>query len=178
MSAVGRRYAKAILELAIEGDQLDKVEEDLTALRDAWGGSEDLRDAFENPAVGAEQRRGILDQLAQRMGLAPTVHNALRLLSDRRRLRHLPEVVEAFQQLAEKRAGKVRAEVATASAMPESYFQELQKALESVTGKKVALVKKEDPTLIGGVVTRVGDKVFDGSLRARLNELEEELLAE
>ncbi|MFW6049592.1 MAG: F0F1 ATP synthase subunit delta [Myxococcota bacterium] len=181
MTAVGtlaRRYAKALLELAEEQGQLEQVGRELAGLREAWDASEDLRDAFENPAVTAEQRRAILDALATRMGLSPTVTNALRLLSDRRRLRHLPEVAEAFERLAEAKEGRIRAEVTTAAAMPEPYYAELQKALESVTGRKVALVRHEDPSLIGGVITKVGDRVFDGSLRARLNELEEQLLTE
>lgn len=176
--ALARRYAKAILELAEEAGRLDEVQRELSDLRATWQSSAELRDAFENPAVGAEQRRAILRGLAEHMKLSPMVKNALFLLSDRRRLRYLPEVVEAYQVLAEAKAGRVRAEVTTAGSMPEPYFHELQKALESVTGKKVVLVKKQDPSLIGGVVTKVGDKVFDGSLRARLSELTEELLTE
>jgi F-type H+-transporting ATPase subunit delta len=92
-------------------------------------------------------------------------------------MRHLPEVAAAFEELVEDRTGRVRAEVTSASALPDAYYEQLQKALGEVTGKQVILVKKQDPTLIAGIVTRVGDKVFDGSLRNRLNELKEELLA-
>jgi F-type H+-transporting ATPase subunit delta len=176
--ALGRRYARALLELAEEAGQLDATGKQLDALTEVWQGSAELRSAFENPGVGAEQRRAILGAVAQKLGLSPLVKNTTLLLSDRRRLRFLPEVADAFRQLAEQKAGRVRAEVTTAAAMPDAYFQELQKALETVTGKQVVLVKNQDPSLIGGVVTRVGDKVFDGSLRAQLGELREELLAE
>lgn len=178
IGTLARRYAKALLELAEDQGKVEPIGKELASLREAWDASEDLRDVFENPAVGAEQRKAVVEALAKRMGLSATVKNTVLLLSDRRRVRHLPEVVEAFERLAEQKSGRIRAEVTTASAMPDSYFHELQKALESVTGKKVVLVKNEDPSLIGGVVTRVGDRVYDGSLRARLNELEEELLAE
>lgn len=173
--ALARRYAKALLELATEQGQLDKVSQDLTSLMEVWQESTELRQLFENPAVGADQRRSVLEALSSRLDLSQIVKHALFLLSDRRRLRHLPEVAEAFDTLAEERAGRVRAEVITAAPMPEKYYQELEKALEAVTGKKVVLVRKQDDSLIGGVVTRVGDKVFDGSLRNRLEELRESM---
>ena len=173
---IARRYAKALLDLAEESNQLDQVSRHLEELVGAWDASPELRDVFENPGVGTEQRKKVIGAIADRMGLSPLVKNTLLLLSDRRRLRHLPEIADAYRQLAEEKAGLVRAEVVTATAMPESYFAELQRTLESVTGKKVVLVKREDPSLIAGVVTRVGDKVFDGSVQNRLNELREELL--
>jgi F-type H+-transporting ATPase subunit delta len=175
---LARRYARALLELAEEAGQLEPTGRQLTSLAEAWGESPALQDAFDNPAVSVAQRRAILEQIAQKLGLSPLVRHTALLLSDRRRLRYLPEVTAAFERLAEQKAGRIRAEVTTASAMPEPYFQELQKALEAATGKKVTLIKKEDPSLIGGVVTQVGDKIFDGSLRARLSELQEELLVE
>jgi F-type H+-transporting ATPase subunit delta len=173
---LARRYAKALLDLAVEQGQLDRVGRDLNSLLETWNGSRELRQVFENPAIGAAHRKQVVTKIVERLGVTPTVRNALLMLSDRRRLRYLPEIAEAYQQLAEERAGRIRAEVVTAAPMPEKYFIELQKTLESVTGKEVVLVRKQDESLIGGVVTRVGDKVFDGSLRSRLDELKENLL--
>lgn len=176
MSAIGRRYGKALLDLAAEQNQVDPIARNLTDLRNTWEGSEELREAFENPSVSSADRRRIIDSLAGRMGLSPLVTSTFKLLSDRRRTRYLLEIIDAFEHLAEERAGRVRAEVITATGMPETYYAELQKALEGVTGKKVTLLKREDPSIIGGVVARVGDKVFDGSIRTRLDELKDELL--
>jgi F-type H+-transporting ATPase subunit delta len=176
--ALARRYAKALLELAEEAKQLEPVGKQLASLAETWAANPALQEAFDSPSVTAAQRRAILEQLAQKLGLSPLVRHTTLLLSDRRRMRYLPEVAAAFTKLAEQKAGRIRAEVITAAPMPDAYFQELQKALESVTGKEVILLKKQDPSLIGGVVTRVGDKVFDGSLRARLSELREELLVD
>lgn len=177
MSAIGRRYGRAILDLAAEQNQVDPVSKNLADLAQAWEESEDLREVFENPSVSAQDRKKIVDALASRMGLSPIVKSTLKLLSDRRRTRYLPEIIDAYERLAEDRAGRVRAEVITATAMPDTYFAQLQKTLEGVTGKKVTLIKREDPSIIGGVVARVGDKVFDGSIRTRLDELKDELLA-
>jgi len=176
-SSIGRRYAKALLELAEASKQTERVQKDLAEFADTFEKSRDLRDVFENPNVSRESRTKVLTTLLDRMAVAPTVKSALLMLADRGRMRFIGEIAEAFQTMAETRAGRIRAEVVTAVAMPEAYYTELTKVLEQVTGKKVALVKKQDPSIIAGVVTRVGDKVFDGSVRARLTELKERMLA-
>jgi F-type H+-transporting ATPase subunit delta len=176
-SAVARRYAKALLQLADESKQTEKVARDLSDLRATWDGSAELRNLFENPGFSTEVRKKVLEALAKRMGLAPLLMNTLLLLSDRRRLRYLPEIAEAFTDLAEAKSGRVRVTVTTASALPDKYFAELQKVLESATGRKVVVEKHEDPSIIAGVVTRIGDKVFDGSVRNRLVELKDTLLS-
>jgi F-type H+-transporting ATPase subunit delta len=87
----------------------------------------------------------------------------------------LPQLARAFTELAEVAAGGVRAEVTSATPLPDAYYAQLQRALEQTTGKKVSIEKKTDPRLIAGVVTRLGDQVFDGSVRTRLSELKESL---
>ncbi|MDH5490414.1 MAG: ATP synthase F1 subunit delta [Myxococcales bacterium] len=174
---IGKRYARALLSLSEEAKLTDRIARELTDVVASYETSRELREIFENPAIGAQTRGAVIDALARRMGLAPLLRNTLMLLSDRRRMRYLPQLAEAFQDLSEERTGRIRAEVTTAGAMPEAYFAELQRALEEVTGKKIVLQKKQDPALIGGVVTKVGDKVFDGSIQNRLRGLEEELLS-
>jgi F-type H+-transporting ATPase subunit delta len=103
------------------------------------------------------------------------VRNAVLYLADKNRIVALPEVTTAFADLSERAAGTVRAEVTSAAALPESYYLQLQRALELATGKRVAIEKKTDASLIAGVVTKVGDQVFDGSIRTRLADLKESL---
>jgi F-type H+-transporting ATPase subunit delta len=177
-SSVGRRYARALIDLAEANKQTERVAKDLTDFADSFAKSKDLRDIFENPQITKESRKKVLGTLLDRMAVAPVVKSALLLLSDRGRLRYIGEIAEAFQTISESRAGRVRAEVTTAVAMPEAYFTEITKVLEGATGKKVVLIKKQDPSIIAGVVTRVGDKIFDGSVRTRLGELKERMLAD
>jgi F-type H+-transporting ATPase subunit delta len=125
--------------------------------------------------VGVQARRTILREIAAGSGMDLLVQNTLLLLSDRGRLRYVADVAEGFKSLSEARAGRVRAEVITATDMPEAYFTQLQKTLERVTGKQVSVARRVDPSLLGGVVTRIGDQVIDGSLRNRLEELKHEL---
>ena len=97
------------------------------------------------------------------------------MLSDRRRMRFVGEIADCFQLLAEESSGKVRAEVTVAAELPAEYFSELGRTLQAVTGKQVIVEKRVDPAIIGGVIARIGDQVFDGSIRNRLSELREEL---
>ena len=174
-SPVGRRYARALLELAAEKNVIPKIRKDLEGLAETWNGSEELRSTFENPAVNAETRRGIVDAIGRRMMLSTETINTMKILADRRRLRHLPEIVEAFVEMAEASEGRVVAEVTSAAPLDAGFKARLQAELQKTVGKQVVLVEKLDPSLIAGVVTRVGDKVFDGSVSHRLRKLEERL---
>ena len=176
-SSVGRRYARALLALADEQKTTARVQKELTEFAETWEASAELRGVFENPKVDEASRKKVLTALLDRLAASPLVKNGLSLLAERGRLKHLPEIAESFAQLASARTGTVTAEVTSATALPDAYFNELKGALEKATGKKVVLVKKQDPSLIAGVVTRVGDRVIDGSVRTRLTELQEELLA-
>jgi F-type H+-transporting ATPase subunit delta len=172
---LGRRYASALITLAEQAGNLSKIASDLHDFAATWQSSPELRTLFENPKVGVATRREILRDLAQASGMDPLLRNTLLLLSDRGRIRELGQIVEAFDSLAEVRSGRVRAEVVTASELPDAFFAELQKTLELVTGKQVVIAKSVDPSLLGGVVTRIGDQVFDGSVSHRLSELKHEL---
>lgn len=174
---IGRRYARALLELAGDKNMVPKLRKDLEGLTETWNGSDELRAVFENPAIDAESRRKIVDAIGRRMMLSTETINTLKLLADRRRLRHLPEIAEAFVALAEAQAGRVVAEVTSAGPLSSTFKARLQTELQKAVGKQVVVVEKQDPDLIGGVVTRIGDKVFDGSVRHRLRQLEERLSA-
>jgi F-type H+-transporting ATPase subunit delta len=176
VSILGRRYAQALLALAEERNTIEHVRRDFADVVKSWNESRELRVVFENPSVTAEQRRSVLREIATRTSMDPQLLNTLLVLSDRGRLSHLPDVFDSFEALAEEKSGKLRAEIVTATELPEAYFTELGATLERVTGRKVTLTRKVDPTLLGGVVTRIGDKVFDGSLKNRLSELRDELL--
>jgi F-type H+-transporting ATPase subunit delta len=172
---VGKRYASALFQLAVEADSVESIGKDIADFAASIKQSRQLQTVFENPVYGAETRRRIIADLAQSAAMSPLVRNLLLLLSDRRRMRFVDEIADCFQMLAEERSGKVRAEVTVAAELPESYFSELGRTLQAVTGKQVVVEKRVDPSIIGGVVARIGDQVFDGSIRNRLSELREEL---
>ena len=177
MSALGRRYAKALLELAREQGELDSVLRDVGSLSNAWKVSAELREVVRNPVVPRPALKAAVDAVMEKLGCSKLVRNTVNLLADKGRLAHLEEVLHALEELAEAETGRVRVEVVSAKPLSDAYYARLTEKLRRVTDRDVVLVKKQDPSLIGGVVTRVGDQVFDGSLSDRLSELRETLLA-
>jgi F-type H+-transporting ATPase subunit delta len=177
MSALGRRYAKALLDLAREQGEIDPVLRDVGSLADAWKTSADLREIVGNPVIPRPALRAAVDAVMDKLGCSKLFRNTINLLADKGRLAHLEEVLHALEELAEAETGRVRVEVISAKPLSDAYYARLTEKLKRVTDREVVLVKKQDPSLIGGVVTRVGDQVFDGSLSNRLSELKETLLA-
>jgi F-type H+-transporting ATPase subunit delta len=175
MSALAKRYARAVLELATEQREVPRVQKELEELAAMWRESVELRELFQNPSFTAPVRKAALTELTNRAGVSPLVRNTVQYLADNGRISALPAIARAFTEQSERAAGVVRAEVTSAAPLPELYYAQLQRALEQATGKRVTLEKKTDANLIAGVVTRVGDQVFDGSVRTRLAELRESL---
>ncbi len=178
MSAVGRRYAKALLDLSREQGELDAVLKDVGLISDAWKESPELRELVGNPVIPKPALKAAVDAVLEKLGVSKLTRNTVKLLADKGRLPQLDEVLDALEALAETETGRVRVEVTSAKPLSDAYYAQLTDKLQRVTDRKVVLVKKQDPSLIGGVVTRVGDQVFDGSLSNRLSELRETLLAD
>ncbi len=174
--AVAERYARAIFELAEEASQVPQVADQLGKLADIYSGSRELRVVLENPLVTAEQRAAILKDLGARVGLGPLATNSVRLIAARRRLLALPEIAAHIRQLADQKAGVIRAQVTSAAPLSEEFVVRLKAQLERSTGKRVQLERSTDPSLIAGIVTRIGDHTVDGSVRGRLSDLERQLL--
>jgi F-type H+-transporting ATPase subunit delta len=173
---VARRYAKALFELGVDSGTLSTVVTDVAKIADAYAESAELRATLDNPLVAHGAKRAILIDLADRASVSTVVKNTLLLLGDRRRLHVLPSIAQLLKEMSDAREGTLRAEVTTAARLPDEYYARLAKQLEKMTGKRVAIDRREDPALIAGVVTRIGDMVIDGSLRTRLGELMNALL--
>jgi F-type H+-transporting ATPase subunit delta len=173
--AVARRYARALLELGSDVEQLDALVEEISAAAESYEASPELQAALENPLFPHQVKKNILAELAQTIGLGQNARNALFLLNDRRRMPALPGIAQLLREMNDKKKGLLRAEVVTAAPLSEAYYLRLQQQLEKMTGRKVALDKREDPSLIAGVITRIGDTVYDGSLRSRLQEIKHAL---
>lgn len=176
-TTVAERYARAIFALGMENGQLAPLTEQVRKFATAYEESLDLRSVLENPLLSHEQREKVLGEIAGRLGLGPLALNTIRYVASRRRLAALPDIAKRLQGLSDEQQGVVRASVTTATAMPESFYQRLGEQLTTLAGRKVVLDRREDPTLIAGVVTRIGDNTIDGSLRGQLEQLERRLLA-
>lgn len=175
-SGVSKRYAKAVFELATESKQVEPIGKALAAVADSMETSAELRTLFESPRYAPEAKKKVIAAVAQRVGAPPMLVNALMMLADRNRLMFLRGISEAYQTYSEEAAGRVRAEVISATPLPDAYYRELEKTLSEATGRQVTLVRRQDPTLIGGVVAKVGDTVFDGSIKNRLRDIRHQML--
>jgi F-type H+-transporting ATPase subunit delta len=176
VSIVARRYATALLELGVETGLLDSIANEMDALAGAYRTSAELRAALENPLVALDAKRAVMRDLSAQLGVGETARHTMLLLVDRRRVRTLPQIARFLREMTDARKGLLRAEVTTAAPLADAYYERLRQRLELMTGKKVVVDKNVDPTLIAGVVTRIGDRIIDGSLRTRLQSMRDALL--
>jgi F-type H+-transporting ATPase subunit delta len=175
---IADRYARAIFELGVETGQLQAITQQVRNFAGVYASSAELRSVLENPVVEQAKRDAILSDVATRTGLTGVSLNLVKLLSSRKKLRILPDLARRLDQFTDEKAGVVRATVTSAKAMPDSFYQKLTAELEAATSRKIVLERREDPTLIAGFVTRIGDNTIDGSVRGRLNELQRQLVGQ
>lgn len=168
---VGQRYAQALFELAEAQGALAAVESDLTGLRALISESVDLRRLLTSPAFSAEDKGKGLIAVAEKAGVAPLTLKFLGLLSHNLRASALPEVAIAFARLAAEKRGTVAAEVTTAVKLSAAQAKGVAAALRQALGKDPEITTKVDPSILGGLKVRVGSRLFDASLRTRLDQL-------
>jgi F-type H+-transporting ATPase subunit delta len=175
--SIARRYAKALIDVAGEANQVEAITNDLARLAEASrnnGG--ELFHALSNPVFTVDERKHVLDAVLSRLGVQRTTRNVLMLLLDKGRFNALPEVAEEYAAMADSRANRARVVVETAEPMSPQLEAEVRASLERVTGKAVVLQTRVNPDLIGGMVARVGSKVYDASIRARLEDIRQKLV--
>ena len=171
---VARRYGQALYELAEEKGSLDTVAADAAELRRAWTQSEELREVMARPEIAAEEKKAIWkDLLADSSD--PDLRSLLYLLTDKNRLNFLTEILDFFEHLLRQRSGEVMALVRTAQPLRAEQEEELKQSLSRMLDKKVTLQVTVDEALLGGLVVRIEDRMFDGSLRSRLTGLTERM---
>jgi F-type H+-transporting ATPase subunit delta len=175
-ATIARRYARAILELAEEADNVAGVQQELAAIAAQIDANQELSRVLANPQIGVPERKAILDEIAAKMGCSQLVRNFIGLLVDKRRFGVLAHIVEIIAKESDARRGVITAEVTSAAPLTATFVTQLTRALENRFKKKVTLLQKVDASLLAGVVTKVGDLVIDGSLRSNLEALERQLL--
>ena len=174
-SAIAKRYAKALVDLGAEEGAVDRFQTALTGVEAAFKANPELVAVLANPAYGIEAKREILKDVILRLEVPATVANFLLLLQERNRLSALAQIALAYGTLADERSGVVRAKVTAAMTLNDAQVEGIRQSLAKITGKQVQVTVAVDPSLIGGVVTQVGDKVFDGSVKTQLTRIEDTL---
>jgi len=167
-NAIARRYAKALVQLGSENNLIDRFSRELTVVDRLFADSDELKAVFGNPAFTAEQKKQIMRDLIARMNCSELVANFLLLLVDKHRIGCLTQIIEAYGQLADEYSGVIRPVITSAFAMEADQVAAVKNALELKTGKKVMPQVKVDQSLIGGVVTQIGDIAYDSSVKTQL----------
>ena len=169
------RYARALLDVAITESIAERAEQNLAAFATLLDQHQPLKSALMHPAVPAARKRAIVDDLATRLGLATPVAKLLGMLADRDRLALLPELLDVYRDRLLEHQQVVRAELTTAEALAPDQQSLLQERLTKATGRRVTLSTKVDPSILGGVVARIGSVVYDGSLATQLSKMRDRL---
>ncbi len=168
---VGRRYAHALFDLAEDNQALDVVREDLRALKQAYRESADLRRLLVSPTFSSEDKGRGLNAIAEQAGFNGLTRKFIGLLAANRRASALMAVIDAFERLYDRRRGVVAATVTTAVALDDAQLQGVKAALRQALGKDPELSVAVDPTILGGLKVRVGSRLFDASLKTKLDQL-------
>ncbi len=167
----GQRYAQALFDLAIEQKALAPIEGDLKALKGALAESADLRRLLENPGFTAEDKARGLAAIADKAKFNATTKKFLGLLAANRRASHLGAVITSFEKLSAEHRGVVSAEVVTALPLSSAQEKGVAAALRQALGKDPEISTRVDPSILGGIKVRVGSRLFDASLKSRLDSL-------
>jgi F-type H+-transporting ATPase subunit delta len=173
--AAGRRYARALLDVALEKDQAEPMRGELDAMVDLLGSHPDLAGLLAHPAVSAERKRRLVAAVAARAGVSELMTRLLTVLGERDRLGELPAVAAAYAKLWNAHRGVVAAEAVSAAPLDAAAERAVAQALSKLTGRQVDLASKVDPALVGGMLVNIEGRTYDGSVRARLLALRRRL---
>lgn len=175
VTALTRRYAKALVELGVENKAVDSYGEELARVQAVFADEKLLTQFLDSPTLELDKKAAMLADVASALKLSEEMTKFLGLLLSKDRLRYLAQIEEMYRSLADELSGTLRARIVAAEALTDAQQQEIGSSLEKQTGKKVALTVNVDPALIGGVQTEIGGRLFDGSVKTQLKRIEESL---
>lgn len=178
MKSASLQYANALADVALGEGAAEPTLKQLSDFRGVFAESGELRNFLASPAVPREAKHGAIEKITSRIGAGKIVRNFLFVIADHRRMHMLPEMVTAFEEVVRQREGVAEAEISSAIELSAAQKKRFAQILERVTGKKIQAKFSLDPGLLGGAVVRVGDTIYDGSVRNSLNEMRARLAAE
>jgi F-type H+-transporting ATPase subunit delta len=178
MSVFAARYARALADVVLDAKlNTAEVEQQLEDFAATFAGSKDLKEVLLNPSISAQKRVAILDKINGRVGCGPQVRNFLAVLIRHERLGALAEILEEYRQEMNRRLSISDAEVVTARPLEDQERAKLEGQVSALAGNRVNATFREDKSLIGGAIVRIGSTIYDGSVRGRLERLKERLVS-
>jgi len=174
--SLARRWAKALFAIGEEQGNLLGLTREVQRVAEAWAESDELRDSMSNPALGREARTQVWEAVQRRLGVTRIGRNFFMLLLAKGRLAELPAIARELQVLGDHTDNRLRAEVSSATVIGEDVVTRLRMALQKATGSAIVVNTQVEPGLIGGLVTRIGDMMYDGSVKTQLARAREQML--
>jgi F-type H+-transporting ATPase subunit delta len=178
LKSASHQYANALADIALAQGAAEPALKQLADFGATYAESAELRNFLASPAVDRDAKHGVIEKLVARMGASKIIRNFVFLVVDHGRAHILPEIVSAFQEVVRQRQGIAEAEISTAVELNAAQKAEFAFTLERLTGKRVETKYSLEPALLGGAVVRIGDAIYDGSLRHWLDEMRAQLAAE
>lgn len=177
MKSASLQYANALADVALAQGAADSALKQLGDFGAAFAISAELRNFLASPGVTRGAKHAVIEKIGARVGAGKIIRNFLFVIADHQRTHILPEIIAAFVGVVRQRQGIAEAEISSAIELSAAQKKEFARTLERLTGKKIEAKYSLDPALLGGAVVRVGDTVYDGSVRNSLNELRARLAA-
>jgi F-type H+-transporting ATPase subunit delta len=175
--AAASRYARALFDVALRESDVSKIGDELNGFVGVIQSHEALASVFANPAIPAAKKASLVTVLLARLGpLSPLVSKLILLLANRDRLVLLSDLASAYQERLLDYQRIIRGSVITAVAVDDQKLRSLEQGLEKATGRKVILESRVDPSIIGGVITRLGSTIYDGSVTTQLSRMKDALI--
>lgn len=171
MASVPGRYASALYDLASEQKSQAAVEADLVRFQALLDGSPDLRRMVRSPVLGQGEQVKALGAILDKAGIAGTAGSFLRLLAKNRRLFAVEDMIRSYRAIAARGRGEETADVTSAVPLTDAQTTELKTTLKSSVGRTIQLITKVDPSILGGLVVKIGSRMIDSSIRTKLNSL-------
>ena len=178
MKSASLQYANALADIALEQGAAEPALNQLSDFTSAYAESPELRNFLASPAVSREAKHGVIEKLSARLGATRIIRNFLFVVADHGRTTILPEILASFQDVVRQRQGIAEAEVISVMELNQAQKNQLLQTLQQKTGKKIQARYSLDPALLGGALVRVGDTVYDGSVRTQLQHMRERLESE
>ena len=169
MAAIANRYARALADVSFKTSQHECVQRELLQFEQLLNREHELLLFFTNPAVPVPRKKAASREILQRLGFSSLTSNFVLVLLDNHRISYFSEIRSAYQRAANERLGLVEAKITTAAEVDGQVKSQLESRLAQLTGKRVLLKFEVDRELIGGVITRIGDTIYDGSVRQQLS---------
>ena len=170
-SNIAKRYARAFFEIAGEEKRYQDYYHEMSRFSAVLHANKNLSEFLANPVFDQPDKKAVLESVLEKVPVSPLTANFLKLLVDKRRIGILSAIEGCYRELMDNALKKVRVTVSTAFPLTGELSTRLQKALEGLTGREVEMTVIEDPTLLGGIVVRVGDTLYDGSIKTQLNNI-------